>query len=137
VTGTTDIVAKVEAAIAAIQDNAGMISMTGIVALCSPVFFAKLISHAKVTNAYQYYTSTQEPLRNRLAAGGSATAMHREFFFAGVRFIEMRDTYAGSLLIPSGDAVFIPTGTDVFRTYFAPAERFGLVNTLGEQVYMF
>ena len=136
-TAGTEITAKIEACIAAIQDNAGMISMSGVVALCSPVFFAKLIAHANVKTAYQYYASTQEPLRQRLAANGSVTAMHREFFHMGVRFIEMRDSYAGTPLIPSGDAVFVPTGTDVFRTYFAPAERFGIVNTLGEQVYYF
>lgn len=136
-TTTTEITAKIEAVIAAIQDNAGMVTMTGVVALCSPVFFAKLIAHPKVSTAYQYYNSTQEPLRQRLAPNGSVTAMHREFFHMGVRFIEMRDSYAGTALIPSGDAVFVPTGTDLFRTYFAPAERFGLVNTLGEQVYYF
>jgi hypothetical protein len=135
-TSTTDVVAKVEAAIAAIQDNAGMISMSGIVALCSPTFFAALVSHANVKQAFTYYSSTQEPLRQRLSAGGSVTAMHREFFYCGVRFIEMRDNLGGQL-IPTNEAVFVPTGTDVFRTYFAPAERFGLVNTLGEQVYMF
>lgn len=138
-TTTTNIVAKVESCIAAIQDNTGIINMTGIVALCSPVFFAKLISHTAVQTAYQYYTSTgaQEPLRKRLSPDGSATALHRVFSFAGVDFIEMRDSYAGTPLIPSGDAVFIPTGTDYFRTYFAPAERFNLVNTLGMEVYMF
>lgn len=137
-TGTTDILAKIEAGIAAIQDNAGLVEgITGIVALCHPIWFAKLISHAKVTNAYQYYASTQEPLRQRLAAGGSATAMHREFFYGGVRFIEMRDSFAGTPLIPSGKAVMIPTGTDLFKTYFSPASRFSLVNTLGEEVYFF
>jgi hypothetical protein len=135
-TSTTDVVAKVEAAIAAIQDNAGVISMSGIVALCSPTFFAALIAHANVKQAFTYYSSTQEPLRQRLSAGGSVTAMHREFFYCGVRFIEMRDNLGGQL-ITANEAVFVPTGTDVFRTYFAPAERFGLVNTLGEQVYMF
>jgi len=135
-TSTTDVVAKVEAAIAAIQDNAGVISMSGIVALCSPTFFSALISHANVKQAFTYYSSTQEPLRQRLSAGGSVTAMHREFFYCGVRFIEMRDNLGGQL-ITANEAVFVPTGTDVFRTYFAPAERFGLVNTLGEQVYMF
>lgn len=135
--GTTDIAGKVETAIAAIQDNAGMVSFTGMVALCSPQWFAALISHAKIVNAYQYYTSTQEPLRNRLAAGGGVTAMHREFFYMGVRFIEMRDSFAGTPLIPANQAVFIPTGTEYFKTFFAPAERFGLLNSLGEQVYMF
>ncbi len=135
-TPTTDVVAKVEAVIAAIQDNAGLISMDSIVGLCSPTFFAALVSHANVKQAFTYYSSTQEPLRQRLATGGSVTAMHREFFYCGVRFIEMRDNLGGQL-IPTNEAVFVPTGTDVFRTYFAPAERFGLVNTLGEQVYMF
>lgn len=136
-TSTTDIIAKIETGIAAIQDNAGMVSMTGIVALCSPVFFGKLISHPTIKTAYQYYASTQEPLRQRLAQGGSATAYHRRFEFGGVTFIELRDQYAGNALIPSGDAVMVPTGTPYFKTYFSPAERFGLVNTLGQEVYMF
>lgn len=137
-TSTTDIVGKIETGIAAIQDNAGSsTNMTGVVALCSPTWFAKLIAHANVKTAYQYYSSTQEPLRQRLAAGGSATAMHREFFFGGVRFIEMRDAYNGTQLITAGKAYMVPTGTDAFRTYKSPANRFGLVNTLGESLYVF
>ncbi len=140
-TSTTDVVAKVEAVIAAIQDNAGAYgsTMTGVVFLCSPGWFAKLIGHAKVVNAYQYYTTSgaQEPLRRRLAPGGSATALHRVFEFAGATFIEMRDAYNGTPLIPAGKAVAVPTGTDAFKTYFAPAERFSLVGTDGEELYMF
>jgi hypothetical protein len=135
-TPATAVMAKVEAGIAAIQDNAGVNEISGIVALCSPVFFAKLIVHATIVNAYQYFASTQNILRDR-AGAADGTGLHRTFYFMGCNFIEMRDSYAGSLLIPTGDAVMIPTGTDFFRTYFAPAERFGLVNTLGEQVYFF
>jgi hypothetical protein len=134
-TGTTEILAKIEQAVAAIQDNSGAVNYTGIVCLASPEFFGKLIAHATVKQAYQYYSSTQEPLRNR--AGNSITAMHREFIYGNVRFVEMRDSYNGQRLIPANEAYFIPTGTDYFRTYFSPANRFGLVNTLGEQVYMF
>lgn len=136
-TSTTEVIGKIETAIAAIQDNSGQVTITGVVALCGPTFFAKLISHATVKAAYQYYTSTQEPLRQRLAAGGSAVPMRREFFHGGVRFIEMRDNYNGVALIGTSDCYFLPTGTDMFRTYFSPANRFGLVNTVGEQVYMF
>lgn len=136
-TGTTDILAKLEQVIAQIQDASGAVSYTGIIALCSPEFFSKLISHATIKQAYQYYTSTQEPLRQRAAAGGSITAMHREFFHGGIRFLEMRDTLAGNRLIPANEAYFVPTGTDYFKTYFSPANRFGLVNTLGEEIYMF
>jgi len=102
--------------------------------LASPEFFAKLISHASIKTAYQYYMSTQEPLRQRL---GGANALHRRFEFGGTTFIEMRDTYAGQCLITAGEAFMVPLGTDAFRTYFSPANRFGLVNTLGEQAYVF
>lgn len=137
-TSTTDIVAGVEAVIAAIQDNAGSQNMTGMVTLCSPTWFAALISHPNVKVAYQYYTSTQgSVLRDRMAPGNSGMAYHRQFEFAGMMFIEMRDAYNGVQLIPTNTAVAVPLGTDLFKTYFAPAERFGIVNTLGEQVYMF
>ncbi len=135
-TAGTNVLSKVEAVIAAIQDNAGMISMTGIVGLCSPGFFAALISHASIATAYQYYASAQEPLRQRMAAGGSATAMHREFFFGGVLFREMRDSFNGTALITANEAFFVPTGTDAFATYFGPANKFDLVNTLGMPTYL-
>jgi len=133
-TGTTEVLAKIEAGIAQIQDNAFGTQISGTVVLASPEFFAKLISHASIKTAYQYYMSTQEPLRQRL---GGANALHRRFEFGGTTFIEMRDTYAGQRLITAGEAFMVPLGTDAFRTYFSPANRFGLVNTLGEQAYVF
>ncbi|MDE3023836.1 MAG: major capsid protein [Pseudomonadota bacterium] len=135
---TTDVLGQIETAIAYIQDNAGQsVSMTGVVALCSPEWFSALVGHATIKTAYQYYSSTQEPLRARLAAGGSATVLHREFYHSGVKFVEMRDAYNGVKLIPANTAVMIPTGTDIFRSYYAPANRFGLVNTLGMPTYFF
>lgn len=136
-TPTTELLAKIETVIATMQDSYGSLSMSGVVALCSTQFFSALIAHASIKQAYQYYSSTQEPLRQRQAAGGSAVPLRREFFHGGVRFIEMRDQYNGVKLIPNGEAYFLPTGTDYFKTYFSPANRFGLVNTPGEEVYYF
>ncbi len=136
-TSGTELLAKIETVIATMQDSYGSLSMNGVVALCSSQFFSALIAHASIKQAYQYYSSTQEPLRQRQAAGGSAVPLRREFFHGGVRFIEMRDQYNGVKLIPNGDAYFVPTGTDYFKTYFSPANRFGTVNTLGEEVYYF
>jgi hypothetical protein len=133
-TSTTEVLAKVEAGLVQLTDNAGGEVMTGTVVLTSPEFFGKLIAHPAIKTAYQYYQSTQEPLRQRL---GGAMTMHREFSYGGTRFLEMRDTYAGQRLIPVGKAYMVPTGTSAFKTYFSPANRFGLVNTLGEEVYMF
>lgn len=133
-TATTDILAKTEEVIATMQDNAftGDV-ITGVVAYCSPEWFAKFISHAKIAAAYQYYSSTQEPLRNR--AGGSG--LYREFIYMGVRFIEVRTILAGQRLVPAGEVCFVPTGTnDTFVTYFGPANRFEYTNTTAERRYL-
>jgi len=134
-TSTTEVTQKIEQGIASIQDNALGETVTGTVTLCSPEFFSKLIMHPSIKVAYQYYKNSGEnPLKDRL--GGMS--MHRTFEFGGTLFIEMRDTYAGQRLIPVGKAYMVPLGTqNAFKTFFSPAHRLGLVNTLGEQVYVF
>jgi len=125
---------KTEVGVSSILTNANGESMTGVVMLCSPEFFAAYIKHPSVVAAYANYASSQEPNRQRL--GGFA--MNRMFNHAGVTMIEMHDNFNGNRLIPAGKAYMVPTGTqETFRTYFSPAERFGLVNTLGEEVYLF
>lgn len=132
-TGTTDVLGKAEEAIAYIQDNASGENITEYVALCSPLFFQRLIGHANVKAAYQYYSSTQEPLRNRV--GG--TSIYRQFVYGNIRYIEVRGNYAGNLFIPAGDAVFLPMGTEIFKTFFGAANKFDLLGTLGERAYLF
>lgn len=135
-TNTTNVLAKIEEVIAHIQDNLGNGGQTsGVMAMCSPEFFSKLIAHDTIKAAYQFYASTQEPLRNRL---GGNTTLYREFIYGGARFVEYRGAYNGSRLIPAGDAVFVPMGVeDLFVTYFGPANKFDFVNTTGEEAYAF
>jgi len=133
-TSTTDLNAKSEEGIAHIQDTiqSGEV-VSNIIVLCSPAFFGKLINHATVKEAYKYYTSTQEPLRNRLGSG-----IYRRFVHGGVEYIEYRGSYNGQALIPAGEAYMLPQGTsDMFLTYFSPANKFQFVNTVGEQAYVF
>ena len=130
---TTNILGKSEEGIAHIQDNimSGE-TISEIIVLCSPEFFAKLIDHASVKEAYKYYTSTQEPLRNRLGTG-----IYRKFMHGNVLYIDYRGSYNGQRLIPANEAYMLPTGTtDTFKTYYGPANRFSHVNTLGEQAYV-
>jgi hypothetical protein len=140
-TSTTEVIAKIEEGLAHIQDNAFGTNYTDTVVLCSPEFFAKLISHASVKTAYMYYSRNQDPLASRL---GGISTRHRTFEFGGTTFIEMRDTLGGTIgagtgtrLIPAQEAYMVIRGSDAFKTYFGPANRFEFVNTLGEQVYMF
>lgn len=130
---TAEKILKAEEFIAHIQDN----MLTGevidnITVLCSPEFFSKLTTHPTIKAAYQFYSSTQEPFRNRLGSG-----LYREFIWSNVRWVEYRGVYNGQRLIPAGDAYAMPTGTqDVFVSYFSPANRFDSVNTVGERMYM-
>ena len=61
----------------------------------------------------------------------------RMFEFGGVTFQEIRDSYNGTKIVTASEGVAVPVGSNMFRTYFSPAERFGLVNTTGEKLYAF
>lgn len=137
----TEVLAKIETLIQYVHDGMGGNGVfTGIVIPCDTGFFNKLIVHPSVKAAYTYAQQNQagqDPIRGRLAAGGSAMPNGREFSFGGVTFREVRDSYNGSKIVTANEGVAVPVGSDMFRTYFAPAERFGLVNTLGEKMYAF
>ena len=132
-TSTTDVLAKSEEGLAHIQDEIRDGSVVNdVIVLCSPQFFGKLITQAGVKEAYKYYSSTQEPLRQRLGSG-----LYRRFVHGSVTYIEYRGSYNGQPLIPAGDAYMLPMGTsDTFVSYFSPANKFEHVNTLGEEAYV-
>lgn len=136
-TAGTDIVAKTESVIAAMQDNANTGDViTSVIAYCSPEWFAKFIAHAKIQTAYQYFSATEGQMIQRNRAGGN-NGLYREFNYAGIRFIEVRTVLAGQRLIPAGEVVFVPTGTsDTFVSYFGPANRMDFVNTIAERGYL-
>ncbi len=110
---------------------------TGVRALCSPEFMDSLTGHASIKAAYQYYQSTQEPLRNDV---------RRTFYHKGVTFEEYlgRATYLNpdnsqttTRFIPAGEARFFPEGTrQTFRTYYGPADFMGEVNKPGATRYV-
>lgn len=133
-TATTDMIAKGEEGLAHIQDNIQTGDVVNrMVAICSPGFFSKLISHATIKDSYKFYTSTQEPLRNRLGSG-----LYRRFEFGGVEYIEYRGSYAGQALVTANEAFMLPVGVmDMFKTFNSPASKFGSVNAVGEPTYAF
>ena len=107
--------------------------MNGVVALVSPEFFDKLIGHAKVEEAYRYFSTTgAQPLREDT---------RRPFPFAGIVFEEYNATMtlstgATETLIPAGEGIVFPMGTlDTFVTHGAPANLIKTVNTVGLPIY--
>ena len=112
------------------EDNLLGETMTSVHALCSPEWFRKFISHAKVTDAFKYYQSGPQILREDVRRG---------FAFGGITFEEYRGaasyvqedgtTTTPQRFIPAGDVRFFPLGTtDTFTNYWAPPDFWGSVN---------
>lgn len=140
-TAGTEVLAKIEEVISAVQAGMGGNGIyTGIVVPCDTAFFNKLIAHASVKTAFAYaqnISAGNDPLRGRLTANGSPLPIGREFYFGGVTFREVKDSYNGTSIVTASEGVAVPTGSDMFKTFFSPCERFGLVNTQGEKMYVF
>ena len=132
-TGTTNVQAKVRDVLRKIETELKGETMSGVLALVSPEFFDKLIGHAKVEDAYKYFSSTgAQPLREDT---------RRRFPFAGIVFEEYNATVtlstgATETLVAAGEGVAFPIGTlDTFVTYGAPANLIETVNSIGLPMY--
>jgi hypothetical protein len=132
-TTTTEVISKITELKRYFEVNLKGETMTRVHVLCSTGFFDSLVTHANVKEAYKFYASAQQPLRDDLRMG---------FVFGGVMFEE----YIGSasdidgnerLFIPTNEAIAVPLGTgNVFRTIFAPAMTYAeTVNTMGRELY--
>jgi hypothetical protein len=132
-TGTTNVQAKCREVLRDIETELKGETMNGVLALVSPGFFDKLIGHAKVEDAYKYFSSTgAQPLREDT---------RRRFPFAGIVFEEYNATVtlstgATESLVPANEGIAFPLGTmDTFVTYGAPANLIETVNTVGLPIY--
>lgn len=138
-TATTDIIAKTEQVFAAIQDNArdGRVR-GGVFAVASPEFFSKLIGHPTMKALWLAYQQSPQILRDRLRARGF-DARYREFTIGNITYVENRGVNPdGTRQIPAGDVYFMPSDIgNNFVTYFAPANHFDFVNTVGQELYAF
>jgi hypothetical protein len=132
-TAGTQVQAKIREVLRKIEIELKGETMSGVIALVSPEFFDKLIGHAKVEDAYKYFSSTgAQPLREDT---------RRRFPFAGIVFEEYNATVTLSTgstetLVAAGEGIAFPMGTlDTFVTYGAPANLIETVNTLGLPMY--
>lgn len=146
---TANVLASIEPILAAAQD--GLMSgaiIERMVAVASPTFFNALISHPAVVDSYKYFAQTQGQsiLNGRLTANVyGLDARYRTFEYGGILWIEYRGSYVDRNTgvtvpyIPVGDAyVFPQVASDaMFKTYFAPANRFDTINTVAQEAYFF
>ena len=104
-TAGTNVQAKCREVLRNVETELKGETMNGILALVSPTFFDKLIGHAKVEEAYKYYSTTgAQPLREDT---------RRRFPFAGLVFEEYNATVtlatgATETLVPGGRRHRVP-----------------------------
>lgn len=98
-----------------------------IQAICGDTFWDKLVASKEVRETYLNYTAA--------AALREPTAWE-SFNYGGITFTNYRGTDDDSTVaVTDGAAKFFPVGAGIFQTAYAPAERFGFVNTPGQPSY--
>lgn len=142
-TSTTNIDQKIrelKTKIAKSLINGG--SMNGIEVLVDPEFFDKLISHANVKNAYQFYqNSGAQALRDDLSKY-MAYGIQDVFEHRGVRFV----SYDATFTLPSGSTevafaastgLALPKGVrGMFRGYNGPSAKMSEANQPGQELFV-
>jgi len=117
---------RCQALIESVEDGLGGLS-TGAVQLraeCGSAFFADLVAHKEVRETY-LNTAAAADLRSRVSD---------EVSFGGINFRRYRGNAAFG--VPVDKAWFYPEGVEgLFEIYYAPADTFETVNTLGLPLY--
>jgi len=91
---------------------------------CGSAFFADLVAHKEVRETY-LNTAAAADLRGRVAD---------EVSFGGITFRRYRGGVG--FTVPTDKAFFYPEGIEgLFEIYYAPADTFETVNTLGQPLY--
>lgn len=93
-------------------------------AFCGDGFFDTLIECDAVKETLKYQESAL--LRGDLRSG---------FVFGGITFENYRGRVGSVDYIESDEAYVVPMGTNIFATYFAPADFIETVNTVGLPMY--
>ena len=128
--GAVDALAVCQLISGYMEDNLLGETMTGVHALCSPEWFRAFTGNAGVKDAFKFYQSGPQILREDVRKG---------FTFGGITFEEYRGAAsylqedgtrsAPQRFIPAGDARFFPLGTsDTFVNYWAPPDFWPSVN---------
>jgi len=109
-----------------IEAELGAEPINGYRAFCGADFFDAFRADFGVTQTLRY-ADPQSLLQQQANA--------RSFTFAGVTWEEYRGSTGGTPFFAADEAYVFPEGSNLFSTYFAPADFVETVNTLGLPIY--
>lgn len=118
---TTDVRAQAVKVRRKVDGAMGASPYSGLRAFCGADFYDGMVNHKSTKEAYQRWMDG-EALRNDPKSG---------FRFADISWEEYRGNVSGQDFIASNEAYLYPEGTDIFKTWFAPADFVETVNTIG------
>lgn len=141
-TSTTNLdgkIAELKRQIAKNVKNGGAIG--GVEVLVDPTFFERLVNHAQIKNAYQFYqNSGKQALRDDLAEYMKWGIMDH-FEHRGVNFV----SYDATFNLPDGTTevafaentgLAVAKGVrDLFRGYWGPSNKLSAANEPGQEIF--
>ncbi len=122
--GTDNVRNKAVQIMRLIEVDLGAEPISGYRAFCGDEFFDALIADTSVVASLQYQES--KLMREDVRAG---------FEYGGITWENYRGNVGGVSFFPTATAYVVPIGTNLFGTYFAPADFIETVNTMGLPVY--
>lgn len=118
--------AEIVAAQRLVEAELGNEPISGYRAFCGKDFFDDIRADLGVVQTLRY-ADPQALLQQQANA--------RSFMYGGVVWEEYRGATGGTAFVPDSEAYLLPEGTDIFKTYFAPADFVETVNTIGLPLY--
>jgi hypothetical protein len=106
------------------ESELGAEPVSGYRAFCGDDFFDELLAAEAVKESLKYQES--QALRDDLRAG---------FLYGGIVWENYRGKVGNVDFFPAAEAHVVPIGTNIFTTYFAPADFMEAVNTVGLPLY--
>lgn len=131
-TTSTDINAKCREISRHMQLQAKGETITGVRAICGPEWFDAFVKHPGVQDAYKYYSSVQEPLREDVRATFRHQGITFQEYLGSAVYLNEDGTSTERKFVADNECRFVPMGTrQTFITYFGPADYIETVNRPG------
>lgn len=114
----------------AVADELGALPYTGLRAICGDAFFDDLLAHKEVVDSYKNTPMAQVLREGYLRPNGQK--VYGAFEFGDIVWENYRGSVGGTAFVDANKCHIFPEGVPgLFKTWFAPADYWETVNTIG------